>query len=121
MLDLNDEPPHIDQSTLVDLYVVENRTGVPEQIALLNATDPDTDHLLEFQALSVSCYKNSKDVGSICYDWLWLAPDGQLFVNHTEDVDYEQCDQMDMLLRVEDKLTLLGDKYSNNGLLNIIA
>ncbi|XP_077328531.1 cadherin-related family member 2 isoform X2 [Lithobates pipiens] len=114
VLDLNDEPPFIVQSTLVDLYVVENRTGGPEQIALLNATDPDTDHLLEFQTLSVSCYKNSKDVGSICYDWLWLAPDGRLFVNYTEDVDYEQCDQIDMLLRVEDKLTLIGDRYSNN-------
>ncbi|KAM5171977.1 cadherin-related family member 2 [Mantella aurantiaca] len=114
VLDLNDEPPYINPSTLVNLYVVENRTGDPEQIALLNATDPDTDHLLEFQSLSVSCYKNSKDVGNICYDWLWLAPDGRLFVNYTEDVDYELCDQIDMLLRVEDKLTLLGDRYSNN-------
>ncbi|XP_018429719.1 PREDICTED: cadherin-related family member 2-like, partial [Nanorana parkeri] len=114
VLDLNDEPPYIDPSTLVDLYVVENRTGDPEQIALLNATDPDTVHHLEFQSLTVSCFKNSKDAGSICYDWLWLAHDGRLFLNHTEDVDYELCDRMDMLLRVEDTFALLGNRYSNN-------
>nr|DBA30926.1 TPA: hypothetical protein GDO54_006850 [Pyxicephalus adspersus] len=114
VLDLNDEPPYINPTTLVDLYVVEKWTGVPEKIAQLNATDPDTNSDLEFQSLSVTCYKNSKDAGSICYNWLWLAPDGQLFVSYTEDVDYELCDRIDMLLRVEDKLTLLGDRYSNN-------
>ncbi|XP_075716166.1 cadherin-related family member 2 [Rhinoderma darwinii] len=114
VLDLNDEPPYINPSSLVDLYIFENTTNGPEQIATLNATDPDTNHDLEFQKLAMSCLKNGKDVGSICDDWLWLAPNGQLFVNHTEDVDYELCDLMVMLLRVEDKLTFLGNRYSQN-------
>ncbi|XP_075065235.1 cadherin-related family member 2 [Mixophyes fleayi] len=114
VLDLNDEPPYIDPSSLTDLYVVENRTGGPEWIVTLTATDPDIIHDLEFQQLSMQCFKDGNDVGSICYDWLWLAPDGQLFVNHTEDVDFEICDLMVMLLRVEDKLTFLGNRYSMN-------
>ncbi|XP_072002353.1 cadherin-related family member 2 isoform X2 [Engystomops pustulosus] len=114
VLDLNDEPPFIDPSSLKDIFIFENQTGEPQNIATLNATDPDTIHDLEFQQLSMSCFKNEKDVGSICYDWLWLAPNGQLFVNHTEDVDYEVCDHMVMLLRVEDKLTLIGNRYSQN-------
>ncbi|KAM3925742.1 cadherin-related family member 2 [Leptodactylus fuscus] len=114
VLDLNDEPPYIDPSSLVDIYIFENQTDGPKKIATLNATDPDTVHDLEFQQLAMSCFKNGKDVGSLCYDWLWLAPDGQLFVNHTEDVDYEECDLMVMLLRVEDKLTFIGNRYSQN-------
>ncbi|KAM9311639.1 cadherin-related family member 2 [Gastrophryne carolinensis] len=120
VLDLNDEPPFIDQSSLVDLSVTENRTGDPHTIAVLKATDPDTNHSLEFQSLSMECFKNGKDVGNICYDWLWLAPDGRLFVTHTEDIDYELCDLMVMLLRVEDKLTLLGDRYSKNATQRVI-
>ncbi|XP_068128918.1 cadherin-related family member 2 [Hyperolius riggenbachi] len=114
VLDLNDEPPYIDPSTIEDLFVIENRTGGPELIKNLTATDPDTIHELEFQLLTTKCSKNGHDIGSICYDWLWLAPNGQLFVNHTEEVDYEVCDLIELMLRVEDKLTLLGDRYSNN-------
>ncbi|XP_069828853.1 cadherin-related family member 2 [Dendropsophus ebraccatus] len=120
VLDLNDEPPEINSSSLVDLYIFENRTGGPEQIATLSASDPDTIHELEFQTLAMSCLKNGKDVGSICYDWLWLAPNGQLFVNHTEEVDFEVCDLMVMLLRVEDKLTLIGNRYSQNASLRVV-
>ncbi|XP_056430684.1 cadherin-related family member 2 isoform X2 [Hyla sarda] len=114
VLDLNDEPPSINPSSLVDLYLFENRTGGPENITTLVAIDPDTVHELEFQTLAMSCFKNGKDVGNICYDWLWLAPNGQLFVNHTEEIDYEVCDLMVMLLRVEDKLTFIGNRYSQN-------
>ncbi|XP_073507480.1 cadherin-related family member 2 [Phyllobates terribilis] len=114
VLDLNDEPPYIDPSSLEDLYIFENTTDGPKLIATLIATDPDTHHDLEFQKLDMTCLKNEKDVGSICYDWLWLAPTGELFVNHTEDVDYEECDLMVMLLRVEDKLTFIGNRYSQN-------
>ncbi|XP_073401174.1 cadherin-related family member 2 [Dendrobates tinctorius] len=114
VLDLNDEPPNIDPSSLKDLYIFENTTDGPKRIATLIATDPDTQHDLEFQKLDMTCLKNGEDVGSICYDWLWLAPNGELFVNHTEDVDYEVCDLMVMLLRVEDKLTFIGDRYSQN-------
>lgn len=115
VLDLNDEPPYINPSSMIDLYIFENTRGGPEKITTLIAFDPDTQHELEFQQLAMSCFKNGKDVGSICYDWLWLAPNGELFVNHTEDVDYEVCDLMVMLLRVEDKLTFLGNRYSQNG------
>ncbi|KAG9490625.1 hypothetical protein GDO78_006117, partial [Eleutherodactylus coqui] len=114
VLDLNDEPPYIDPTSLVDLYISENTTDGSRKIATLNATDPDTRHDLEFQQLAMSCFKNGKDVGNICYDWLWLAPDGELFANHTEDIDYEVCDLMVMLLRVEDKLTFLGNRYSQS-------
>ncbi|XP_044133333.1 cadherin-related family member 2 isoform X2 [Bufo gargarizans] len=114
VLDLNDEPPYIVPPSLVDLYIFENTTDGTKKIATLNAKDPDTNYELEFQELAMSCFKNGKDVGSICYDWLWLAPNGELFVNHTEDVDYEECDLMVMLLRVEDKLTFLGNRYSQN-------
>ncbi|XP_053318654.1 cadherin-related family member 2 [Spea bombifrons] len=114
VLDLNDEPPYIDQSSLKDLNVLENRTVGIERLASLNATDPDTDHKLEFQELSVQCLKNGVDVGSICHDWLWLAPTGELYVNRSEDVDYELCDLVVILLRVEDKMTLLGERYSAN-------
>ncbi|XP_063783982.1 cadherin-related family member 2 [Pseudophryne corroboree] len=120
VLDINDEPPSILPSSLADLHVFENTTSGPQKIATLIATDPDTIHLLEFQQLSMQCFKNREDAGSICYEWLWLAPDGQLFVNQTEEVDYEICDLMVMLLRVEDKLTVLGDRYSKNESLRVV-
>ncbi|OCT88695.1 hypothetical protein XELAEV_18017325mg [Xenopus laevis] len=119
VLDLNDEPPYVDPSSLNDQFLLENRTVGEELLTTLKAYDPDTVHELEFQALSVECFKNGNDVGNICYDWLWLAPDGQLFVNNTEVVDYELCDAMVMMLRVEDKLTLIGDKYSKNVTLRV--
>ncbi|KAM4039483.1 cadherin-related family member 2 [Anomaloglossus baeobatrachus] len=114
VLDLNDEPPYIDPSSLADVYIFENTTDGPKQIAKIIATDPDTQHDLEFQKLDMTCLKNGADVGSICYDWLWLSPNGELFANHTEDIDYEVCDLMVMLLRVEDKLTFIGNRYSQN-------
>ncbi|XP_075456893.1 cadherin-related family member 2 isoform X2 [Ascaphus truei] len=120
VLDLNDEPPYVEPSSLGDLYLVENRTVGQERLTTLKAMDPDTVHSLEFQELSVQCFKSGNDVGSICYDWLWLAPSGELFVNRTEDVDYELCDLMVMLLRVEDKLTLIGDRYSQNVSLRVV-
>ncbi|KAM8972015.1 cadherin-related family member 2 [Pelodytes ibericus] len=114
VLDLNDEPPYVDSSSLADVSLLENRTVGIEYIKTLIAIDPDTVHELEFRALSVECFKNEVDVGSICYDWLWLAPNGTLFASDTEVVDYELCDLVVMLLRVEDKLTLIGDRYSKN-------
>uniref|UniRef100_A0A8C5MEH8 Cadherin domain-containing protein n=1 Tax=Leptobrachium leishanense TaxID=445787 RepID=A0A8C5MEH8_9ANUR len=113
VLDLNDESPYVNPS-LMDLSLPENGTGIPELLADLEATDPDTDHELEFQKLSVECFKNNIDVGNICHSWLWLAPNGSLYGNNTSEVDYELCDLMVMLFRVEDKKTLIGDRYSRN-------
>ncbi|XP_053575237.1 cadherin-related family member 2 [Bombina bombina] len=114
VLDLNDEPPYFVPSSLKDLYLLENSTADVQLLTTLQANDPDTDHDLEFQQLHVQCFKNEDDVGNICEDWLWLASNGELFVNNSKDVDYELCDLVVMLLRVEDKLTLLGDRYSKN-------
>ncbi|KAE8614939.1 hypothetical protein XENTR_v10008358 [Xenopus tropicalis] len=119
VLDLNDEPPYVDPSSLNNLFLLENRTVGLELLTTLKAHDPDTIHELEFQALSLQCFKNGNDIGNICYDWIWLAPNGELFVNDTEVVDYELCDVMVMMLRVEDKLTLIGDRYSKNESLRV--
>ncbi|KAM4676002.1 cadherin-related family member 2 [Discoglossus pictus] len=114
VLDLNDEPPSVVPSPLQDVYLPENGTDGVKILTTLNAVDPDTDHELEFQQLNVQCLKNGNDVSMICEDWLWLAPTGDLYVNQTEDVDYELCNLVIITLRVEDKLTLLGDRYSKN-------
>ncbi|KAG8439376.1 hypothetical protein GDO86_005547 [Hymenochirus boettgeri] len=119
VVDVNDEPPIVEPTSLIDLFVIENRTVGVELLTTLKAIDPDTIHELEFQELSVQCFKNGKDVDSVCYSWLWLAPDGQLFVNHTDKVDYEECDLVVILLRIEDKLTLIGDRYSKNESLRV--
>ncbi|CAH2277390.1 cadherin-related family member 2 [Pelobates cultripes] len=120
VLDLNDEPPQVDPSSLKDVYLSENGTGTPELLTILTATDPDTDHELEFQELSVECFKNGADVGSICYSWLWLAENGSLYSNDTGNVDYELCDLVTMLFRVEDKNTLIGNRFSNNATVRVV-
>lgn len=118
VLDVNDEPPTVDPSSLEGVRVSENGTQAG-LVTILRGFDKDTRHELVFEELGVACYKGPSGAGSVCHDWFQLFPNGTLFVNNSWAIDFEQCDRVVMTLRVEDMLTQLGDRYSDNVTLTI--
>ncbi|XP_069507571.1 cadherin-related family member 2 [Ambystoma mexicanum] len=118
VIDINDEPPMVDAASLQGVSVSENGTqhGL---VTTLRAFDKDTQHLLLFQELAVACYKGRLSAGDTCQDWFQLYHNGSLFVNDSKAIDFETCDRVVLTLRVEDTLTQLGDRYSDNVTLTI--
>ncbi|XP_066469039.1 cadherin-related family member 2 [Tiliqua scincoides] len=117
VLDVNDESPTIVPSPPGDIEVLENITE-HELVETLQASDLDTNHSLVFQELAVACFKNSGSAGQVCQNWFRLEPNGSLFVNSSE-IDYEACDLVQLILRVKDEFTEVGDPYSRNETLRI--
>lgn len=113
VLDVNDESPTIVPSPLSDLEVLENITQ-HELVTTLQASDLDTNHSLVFQELTVACFNKSASAGHVCQNWFRLEPNGSLFVNSPE-INYEACDLVEIVLRVKDEFTEVGDPYSRNG------
>ncbi|XP_060096175.1 cadherin-related family member 2 [Heteronotia binoei] len=118
VLDINDEPPAIVPSPPNDIRVLENLT-LHEWVAMLQATDVDTNHSLVFQELGVTCFNSSANVGNVCQNWFLLEPNGSLVANSLE-IDYEACNLVELKLRVKDQFTEVGDPYSGNETLRII-
>ncbi|XP_061473524.1 cadherin-related family member 2 isoform X2 [Rhineura floridana] len=118
VLDVNDESPTIVPSPPHDINVFENST-LHELVAMLNATDMDTNHSLVFQELGVACFKDSDITGNVCQKWFHLEPNGSLFVNSSE-LNYEVCDLVKLTLRVKDEFTEKGYPYSTNETLRIL-
>ncbi|XP_027499548.1 cadherin-related family member 2 isoform X2 [Corapipo altera] len=118
ILDVNDESPTVLPDSLQDVTVTENGTqqGV---VHTLNASDPDTNHSLVFEGLSVTCFKGDSSAGDVCRNWFVLAPNGSLLVN-SSDIDYEVCDRVLLTLRAEDLYTEKGNRYSQNETLRIL-
>lgn len=115
IIDVNDESPTIQPSPLPDARVAENSTGPQlEEVTTVQASDPDTKHMLSFQELGLSCYKGAAPVGSVCHAWFHLDPNGSVFANRSE-IDYEACDLALLALRVHDNSTKFGNAYSQNG------
>ncbi|XP_060621583.2 cadherin-related family member 2 isoform X1 [Anolis sagrei] len=117
VLDVNDESPSLVPSPPQSIEVLENAT-LNEVVAVLEATDVDTNHSLLFQELSVTCSKGSASASNICQKWFHLESNGSLLVNSTE-IDYEVCDLVELVLRVKDEFTEMGDPYSKNETLKI--
>ncbi|XP_015731589.1 cadherin-related family member 2 isoform X2 [Coturnix japonica] len=117
ILDVNDEPPTILPSSLEGVSVSENGTqqGVIHTVV---ASDPDTNHSLVFEELSVACYKGGSSAGEVCWDWFVLLPNGSVLANSL-DIDYELCDVVLLTMRVEDLYTQKGNQYSQNETLQI--
>ncbi|KFV70481.1 Cadherin-related family member 2, partial [Dryobates pubescens] len=118
ILDINDEPPSILPDSLRDVRVSENGTqqGV---VCTLLASDPDTNHSLVFEELTVACFKGENSAKEVCWDWFVLAPNGSVLVNSLE-IDYELCDTVVLTLRAEDLYTEKGNPYSRNETLRIL-
>ncbi|KAJ6667795.1 hypothetical protein lerEdw1_016116 [Lerista edwardsae] len=117
VLDVNDESPTIVPSPLSDIEVLENITQ-HTLVTTLQASDLDTNHSLVFQELAVACFNKSASAGHVCQNWFRLEPNGSLFVNSSE-IDYEACDLVEIILRVKDEFTEVGDPYSRNETLRI--
>ncbi|NXC53845.1 CDHR2 protein, partial [Aleadryas rufinucha] len=118
ILDINDESPTILPDSLRGVSVAENGTQ-QGLIHMLNAFDPDTNHLLVFEELAVTCFKGDSSAGDVCWDWFVLTPNGSVLVN-SSDIDYEVCDRVLLTLRAEDLYTEKGNRYSQNETLRII-
>uniref|UniRef100_A0A663MKQ4 Cadherin domain-containing protein n=1 Tax=Athene cunicularia TaxID=194338 RepID=A0A663MKQ4_ATHCN len=118
ILDINDESPTILPNSLQDVRVSENGTqhGL---VCVLAASDPDTNPLLVFEELAVTCFKGASSAGEVCWDWFMLAPNGSVLVN-SSDIDYELCDRVMLTLRAEDLYTEKGNRYSQNETLRIL-
>ncbi|XP_052541089.1 cadherin-related family member 2 isoform X1 [Tympanuchus pallidicinctus] len=117
VLDVNDEPPTIPSSSQKSVSVSENGTQLGLVLTVV-AFDPDTNHSLVFEELSVACYKGGSSAGEVCWDWFVLLPNGSLLADSL-DIDYELCDEVRLTMRVEDLYTEKGDRYSKNETLEI--
>ncbi|NXS59559.1 CDHR2 protein, partial [Brachypteracias leptosomus] len=118
VLDINDEPPTILPDSLKNVNVSENGTQAG-LVCTLVTSDPDTNHSLVFEELSVTCFKGESSAGEVCWDWFVLAPNGSVLVN-SSDIDYELCDRVVLTLRAEDLYTEKGNRYSQNETLRIL-
>ncbi|XP_068815327.1 cadherin-related family member 2 [Struthio camelus] len=118
VLDVNDEPPTILPTLPQDVSVSENGTQ-EGLVCTVVGSDPDTNHLLVFEELGVTCFKGAISAGEVCRDWFVLAPNGSVLVN-SSDIDYELCDVVVLMLRAEDVYTEKGNRYSQNETLEIL-
>ncbi|KAM3848227.1 cadherin-related family member 2 [Vipera latastei] len=118
VLDVNDESPTIVPSPLENIHVTENEK-LHKLVAVLEATDKDTNHSLVFQELAIACFNSAGSAGNICQHWFHLVANGSLFVN-SSDIDYELCTQVEITLRVKDEFTAVGNPYSRNETLVIL-
>ncbi|XP_039212649.1 cadherin-related family member 2 isoform X2 [Crotalus tigris] len=118
VLDVNDESPTILPSPLESIHVTENEK-LHQLVAVLEATDKDTNHSLVFQELATACFNSAGSAGNICQHWFHLSANGSLFVN-SSDIDYELCTQVEITLRVKDEFTAVGNPYSRNETLVIL-
>ncbi|XP_051790096.1 cadherin-related family member 2 [Erpetoichthys calabaricus] len=117
--DVNDEPPKLDATTLQDVSVKENKStlGIVREII---GTDKDTNHSLVYQMVSTAQCKCNVGVNdTVCRDWFYLNPNGSVIVNESSVIDYEECHQVIMKVKVVDILTEKGVNHSETGTLII--
>ncbi|KAM6150349.1 cadherin-related family member 2 [Erethizon dorsatum] len=119
VVDVNDEPPTLVEASLQGISVAENGSQHGE-VAEVLAQDVDTGAQLEIQLMNVICTKAGVDVGSLCQGWFSVAANGSVYINQSEAIDYEACDQVTLVVRAYDLNTdPRFQAYSKNGSLPI--
>uniref|UniRef100_A0A8D2CNJ4 Cadherin-related family member 2 n=1 Tax=Sciurus vulgaris TaxID=55149 RepID=A0A8D2CNJ4_SCIVU len=119
VVDVNDEPPTLDEDSLQGISVAENGSQ-HGQVAEVVAWDVDTEAQLEIQLVNVICTKGRVDVGSLCHGWFSVDANGSVYINQSEAIDYEACDLVTLVVRAYDRTTdPRFQAYSNNGSLLI--
>ncbi|XP_048648004.1 cadherin-related family member 2 isoform X2 [Marmota marmota marmota] len=119
VVDVNDEPPTLDEGSLRGISVAENGSQ-HGQVAEVVARDVDTEAQLEIQLVNVICTKAGVDVGGLCHDWFSVEANGSVYINQSEAIDYEACDLVTLVVRAYDRTTdPRFQAYSNNGSLLI--
>ncbi|XP_032885974.1 cadherin-related family member 2 [Amblyraja radiata] len=118
VLDMNDEPPVLDQISMRDLDVMENYTtvGIVRNII---ASDVDTNHSLIYRVVSVGCKKRNiadKLPDPPCQYWFGLYNNGSLYVNKSSVIDYEEYDEVLITIRVIDLYTEKNNQYTDGTL-----
>uniref|UniRef100_A0A2K5EYB5 Cadherin-related family member 2 n=1 Tax=Aotus nancymaae TaxID=37293 RepID=A0A2K5EYB5_AOTNA len=117
--DVNDNPPTLEGASLQGIRVAENGSQ-HGQVAVVVASDVDTKAQLEIQLVNILCTKAGLDVGSLCWDWFSVTPNGSVYINQSKAIDYEACDLVTLVVRACDLTTDAGfQAYSNNGSLFI--
>ncbi|XP_072119883.1 cadherin-related family member 2 isoform X1 [Mobula birostris] len=123
VLDMNDEPPVLDQESMRDLDVMENNAtvGIVRNII---AHDVDTNHSLIYQVVSVDCKKRNiidKQSNLPCLYWFGLYSNGSLYVNESSVIDYEEYDEVRITIRVTDIYTEKNKQFTDGTLtINIV-
>ncbi|XP_076993836.1 cadherin-related family member 2 isoform X2 [Tamandua tetradactyla] len=119
VMDVNDEPPALDPASLRGVRVAENGSqhGL---VTTVVAWDMDSKAELEVELVTVTCTKAGVPVGGLCHGWFSVAPNGSVFINQSEAIDYEVCDLVTLVVRAHDLETEPGyQAYSDNGTLPI--
>lgn len=115
VVDVNDEPPTLDEDSLQGISVAENGSQ-HGQVAEVVAWDKDTKAQLEIQLVNVICTKAGVDVGSLCHGWFSVEGNGSVYISDSEAIDYEACDLVTLVVRAYDRTTdPRFQAYSNNG------
>lgn len=115
VVDVNDEPPTLNATSLQSISVAENGSE-HGQVAQVIAQDVDTNALLRVELVNVICTKAGVDVGGVCYGWFSVDANGSVFINQSEAIDYEACHLVTLVVRAHDLATDPGfDAYSSNG------
>ncbi|XP_078267470.1 cadherin-related family member 2 [Rhinoraja longicauda] len=118
VLDMNDEPPVLDQISMRDLDVMENDTVVGI-VRNITASDVDTNHSLIYRMVSVGCKKRNIDdklPDPPCQYWFGLYNNGSLYVNKSSVIDYEEFDEVIITIRVIDLYTEKNNQYTDGTL-----
>ncbi|XP_069932535.1 cadherin-related family member 2 [Oryctolagus cuniculus] len=120
VVDVNDEPPTLVAASLQGIRVAENGSQ-HGQVAEVRAQDVDSTALLQIKLLNTICAKAGVAVGSLCHDcWFSVMPNGSVYINQSEAIDYEVCDLVTLVVQACDLLTDPGfPACSDNGSLPI--
>lgn len=115
VVDVNDEPPTLDPTSLQAISVAENGSQYG-QVAQVRAQDVDTAALLTIELVNVLCTKDNVDVGSVCHGWFSVDSNGSVYINQSEAIDYEACHLVTLVVRAHDLTTdSRFEEYSSNG------
>ncbi|XP_053285353.1 cadherin-related family member 2 [Pleuronectes platessa] len=106
VLDVNDERPEF---TPTGPVTVKENTTVSGAIGSFTGQDKDGNHSLVYELESIKCRCNGS---LIPCNWFILDPTGEVRLNLSYTVDYEQCDQAVIEALVVDEFTEKGENNS---------
>ncbi|XP_069387507.1 cadherin-related family member 2 isoform X3 [Paralichthys olivaceus] len=106
VLDVNDERPEFTPTAPV---TVKENTTVSGVIGSFTGQDKDGNHSLVYELESMNCRCNGS---LIPCGWFILDPTGEVRLNLSYRVDYEQCDQVVIEAQVLDEFTEKGENNS---------
>ncbi|XP_060935794.1 cadherin-related family member 2 [Limanda limanda] len=106
VLDVNDERPEF---TPTGPVTVKENTTVSGVIGSFTGQDKDGNHSLVYELESMKCRCNGSLVSC---SWFILDPTGEVRLNLSYTVDYEECDQAVIEAQVVDEFTEKGENNS---------